>query len=187
MSTDLSQFNTGAYTAGPTWKVALWYPINYFVFNSAVPWPYTLKAMILRWFGATIGTGCVIKPNIRIKNPWRLHVGNHCWIGESVWIDNLEDVVIGNHVIISQGAMLLTGNHDYTLPDFPYRLGKISVEDGVWIGAHAVVCPGVVCASHSILTVNSVATKDLSSWNIYAGNPAIFVRQRVMRNSKTVT
>ena len=63
---------------------------------------------------------------------------------------------------------MITGNQN-----FPYRLGKIVLEDGVWIGAKAVVCPGIICRSHSILTVNSVATKELRKWMIYAGNPAI--------------
>ena len=179
IKTDLSRFCVGAYRVGcPAWQVGLWYVVNYFIFNTALPWPYTLKAFLLRRFGAQVGAGLVIKPKVRIKNPWRLQLGNYCWIGESVWIDNLEDVRIGHNVSISQGAMLLTGNHDYTRSDFPYRLGKIVLEDGVWIGAQAVVCPGVTCHSHAILTVGSVAAKSLESWSIYAGNPALFIRPR---------
>ena len=180
MHTDLSKFDVGDYKAGPALKVIIWYFVNYYVFNSSFPWPYKLKIGLLRLFGAKVGRGLVIKTNVRIKNPWRLSIGEHCWIGESVWIDNLEDVSIGNNVSISQGAMLLTGNHDYTISSFPYRLGKIVLEDGVWVGAQSVVCPSVTCKTHSILTVNSVATKDLDAWGIYAGNPAAFVRQRKM-------
>lgn len=179
MKTDLSKFNTGDYHPGAgKIKVLLWYFFNYYLFNGAFPWPYSLKIFILRSFGAKIGHGLIIKPKVRIKNPWRLTIGDHCWIGESVWIDNLEDVVIGSHVSVSQGAMLLTGNHDYTRIDFPYRLGKIVLEDGVWIGARSVVCPGVICKANAILTVNSVATKHLGESGIYAGNPAAFVRGR---------
>src|SRR5476651_2287949 len=123
MHTDLSKFNIGAYKAG-----------NRF---SSFPWPMAFKAFLLRLFGATVGKGLIIKTKIRIKNPWRLIVGDNCWIGESVWIDNLDDVIIGANVCLSQGAMLLTGNHDYTISSFPYRLGKIRIEDGVWIGAQA--------------------------------------------------
>jgi putative colanic acid biosynthesis acetyltransferase WcaF len=92
-------------------------------------------------------------------------------------------VHIGNHVCVSQGALLLTGNHDYTQTDFPYRLGKIRLGDGVWIGAGSIVCPGVSCGSHAILTVKSVATRDLEPWQIYAGNPATFVRKRTMKTN----
>lgn len=182
IETDLSKFRVGDYKAGSSLKVAIWYFINYFIFNSALPWPYKFKIFVLRSFGATIGHGLVIKTKVRIKNPWRLKIGDNCWIGESVWIDNLEDVEIGNNVCLSQGAMLLTGNHDYTLSDFPYRLGKILIEDGVWIGAYSIVCPGVRCESHAILTVNSVATKNLERWKIYSGNPALFVRNRIINN-----
>jgi len=137
---------------------------------------------MLRLFGAKVGKGVVIKTRVRIKNPWRLKIGNHCWIGEDVWIDNLEDVSIGSNVCISQGAMLLTGSHDYTVSSFPYRLGKIIVEDGVWIGAKSVVCPGVTCKSHSILTVNSVANRDLSPFLVYSGNPAKEIRDRALKS-----
>lgn len=180
MQTDLSKFDVGEYRAGPKLKTLVWFFVNYYIFDSAFPWPYGFKAALLRLFGAKVGEGLVIKTKVRIKNPWRLSIGNHCWIGESVWIDNLENVEVGNHVSISQGAMLLTGNHDYTISSFPYRLGGIRLEDGVWIGAQSVVCPGVTCASHAILTVQSVAAKDLDAWSIYAGNPAVFVRTRRM-------
>lgn len=178
MNTDLSRFNTGNYAAGPKWKIGLWYLVNYYVFNSALPWPYGLKVKLLRSFGAKVGKGLVIKTKVRIKYPWKLEIGDHCWIGESVWIDNLEDVRIGDHVCLSQGAMLLTGNHDYKRSDFPYRLGGITLENGVWIGAQSVVCPGIVCGSHAVLTVKSVAAKDMDAFVIYAGNPAISVRKR---------
>lgn len=180
MQTDLSKFNVGDYKAGPRLKVFIWLFINYYIFDSAFPWPYKIKSLFLRMFGAKVGKGLVIKMKVRIKNPWRLTIGDNCWIGESAWIDNLENVTIGNNVCLSQGAMLLTGNHDYTISNFPYRLGKIVLEDGVWIGAHAVVCPGITCKTHSILTVNSVASKNLDAWAIYAGNPAIFIRHRRM-------
>ena len=181
MQTDLSTFSTGDYKAGPKLKTLLWFFINYYVFNSAFPWPYKAKSFLLKIFGAKVGKRLVIKPKVRIKNPWRLSLGDNCWIGESVWIDNLVQVDIGDNVSISQGAMLLTGNHDYTLSSFPYRLGEIVIEEGSWIGAQSTVCPGVTCRSHSILTVNSVATKDLAAWSINAGNPAKYMRSREMK------
>ena len=177
-TTDLSKFSIGTYSAGPAWKKGVWFLVNYYIFNSAFPWPYGFKSRLLRAFGATVGKGLIIKTKVRIKYPWRLNIGEHCWIGESVWIDNLDVVEIGDNVCISQGAMLLTGNHDYKRSDFPYRLGGIKIEDGVWIGAQSVVCPGIVCGSHAVLTVKSVAAKDLEAWSIYAGNPAIHVRKR---------
>lgn len=181
IKTDLSKFSTGAYVAGPKWKVLAWYFVNYWIFYSSLPWPYGFKSALLRLFGAKVGKGLVIKAKVRIKNPWRLTIGDHVWIGEDVWIDNLENVSIGHHVCISQGALLLTGNHDYTASDFPYRLGRIHLDEGAWVGARSVVCPGVSLGSHAILTVGSVASRSIAPWEIHAGNPAAYVRDRVMK------
>jgi len=137
--------------------------------------------MLLKMFGAKIGEGLIIKTSVNIKFPWKLKIGDHVWIGENVWIDNLDDVIIGSNVCISQGAMLLTGNHDYTISSFDYRNAAIHIEEGVWIGGKAVVCPGVICKSHSILTVGSIATKNLDEYSIYQGNPAVVIRKRKMK------
>ncbi len=180
MQTDLSKYSVGNYVPGPRWKVLLWYPVNYFILFSRIPFPSGFKISLLRIFGARIGSGVLLKPRIRIKNPWRLVIGDNCWIGEDVWIDNIENVVIGNNVCLSQGAILLTGNHDYSKTNFPPRYRKIEIQDGVWICANAVVCAGIVCQSHAVLTVNSVATKDLEAMKIYSGNPALYVRDRII-------
>ena len=129
-------------------------------------------------FRASIGSGVVIKPRVTIKYPWKLVVGDHSWIGEQVWIDNLDQVTIGANVCISQGALLLCGNHDYKKPTFDLITGPIVLENGVWIGAKASLAPGVTCGSHSVLSMGSVASKDLEAWTVYQGNPAVAVRER---------
>jgi putative colanic acid biosynthesis acetyltransferase WcaF len=80
--------------------------------------------------------------------------------------------------------MLLTGNHDYTLPTMPYRNGPIRIEDGAWVGANCTVCPGVTIYENAILTVGSVATKDLKASGIYQGNPAAWKRGRRFASEK---
>ncbi|SOD83259.1 WcaF family extracellular polysaccharide biosynthesis acetyltransferase [Spirosoma fluviale] len=176
--TDFTKFNISWYNPGPRWKVILWFLVNAFFLNTYLPIPIALKVAVLRLFGAKIGEGVVIKPALNIKYPWLLTVGNQVWIGENVWIDNLSNVTIGNNVCLSQGAMLLTGNHDYSRSTFDLTTRPIILEDGVWIGAKAIVCAGVRCESHAVLAVNSVATHVLKAYGIYQGNPAVWVRQR---------
>ncbi len=137
-----------------------------------------VKVILLRLFGAKVGNGVVIKPSVNIKYPWLLNIGNHVWIGEEVWIDNLVEIDIADHVCISQGAMLLTGSHDYKAESFGLLTGKITLESGAWIGAKAVVCPNVICHTHSVLAVGSVATHSLEAHTIYQGNPAQAKRKR---------
>lgn len=159
-------------------KQILWYLVNALIFKSSLMPISGIKIFLLRMFGAKIGTGVNIKPSVNIKYPWKLHVGDYSWIGEEVWIDNLADVNIGKSVTLSQGAMLLTGNHNYKCKSFDLITKPIVLEDGVWIGAKAVVCPGVVCETHAVLSVSSVATKKLDSYSIYQGNPAEFIKRR---------
>jgi putative colanic acid biosynthesis acetyltransferase WcaF len=159
----------------------VWYFVNIIFLKSSFPFPSSLKTYLLKLFGAKIGTGVRFKPCINIKFPWKLSIGNDCWIGENVWIDNLEQVTIGNDCCLSQGCLLLTGSHDAMRSTFDYTSGSISLEDGVWLGAKSIVTSGVVCSSHSILGSGSVADKDLQAYTIYKGNPALPIIKREIR------
>ena len=88
------------------------------------------RCFLLRAFGAKIGRGVNIKPRVKVKFPWRLIVGNHSWIGEAVWIDNLAEVEIGANCCVSQGAYLCTGSHDWNSRKFTLITKPIRVEDG---------------------------------------------------------
>ncbi|MER2998322.1 WcaF family extracellular polysaccharide biosynthesis acetyltransferase [Pontibacter populi] len=175
----LSNYNNDWYNpgAGPVKRV-LWYFVNViFLINPLNPIS-SVKVWLLRLFGAKIGQGVVIKPAVNIKYPWLLEVGNFVWVGENVWIDNLTHVCIKDNVTLSQGAMLLTGSHNYKKSTFDLLVSGITLEEGCWIGAKAIVCPGVTCRSHSVLAASSVATQELETYTIYQGNPAIPKRER---------
>lgn len=173
---DNSWYNPG----GSNLKRVLWYFINILFFVNPLNPISSVKVKLLRCFGAKMGKGVVIKPSVNIKYPWNLSIGDYTWIGENVWIDNLVQVTIGSNVCVSQGAMLLCGNHNYKKSTFDLMVGKIVLEDGCWVGAQSVVCPGVTLHSHAVLGVASVANKNLDAYTIYQGNPAQIVRKRVI-------
>ena len=130
-----------------------------------------LKLLFLNYLEAKVGRHVVIKPKVNIKYPWNVSLGNYVWIGEEVWLDSLGKITIGNNVCISQGVYLFTGNHNYKRNSFDLIVDNINIKDGVWIGAKSIVCPGVTCNESAILSVGSIATKDLESFSIYQGNP----------------
>ena len=178
-STNLSLYNNAWYNPGASAaKRFLWHYINGLFFNSPLFPINSLKISLLRLFGAKVGKGVVIKPSVNIKYPWFLQIGDHTWIGEQVWIDNLNWVNIGSHCCLSQGAMLLTGNHNYKTPTFDLMVSPITLEDGVWIGAKSIVCPNITCYNHAVLQAGGVATKNLLANKIYAGNPAQIIKDR---------
>lgn len=178
---DLSQYDNGWFRIGAgRLKEIAWFFVNAWLMQCRWNPSSGLKVRLLRMFGAKIGCGVMIKPSVNIKYPWNLEVGDYTWIGENVWIDNLTQVTMGRNVCISQGAMLLCGNHNYRKTTFDLMIGPITLEDGVWVGAQSVVCPGVRMASHSVLTVGSVATKGCEEYGIYQGNPAVKVKDRII-------
>lgn len=175
----LCSFTTGSFDKGANvFKLALWFFVNAFIVKASWNPFMCIKIWLLRVFGAQIGSGLIIKNNVNIKFPWKLSVGDNVWLGENCWLDNLDYITIENDVCISQGALLITGNHDYSVSNFPYRNAPIVVKNGAWIGAKAIVAPGITISSHSILTLGTVMTKDTEPYGIYQGNPGIKINER---------
>lgn len=182
---ELSQYDNSWYCPGRGLIVRLiWHCVNVLFFQNALNLSSYLKVLLLRCFGAKVGAGVVIKPGINIKYPWNIQIGDHVWIGENTWFDSLAPIEIGNNACISQGAYLCTGNHDWSDPAFGLIVKPIIVQDGAWIGAHAVILPGLTVASHSVLTAGSVLTQSSESYTIYAGNPAVSIKKRVVSTGR---
>lgn len=173
MKVDLASFNNNWYKTGSAIKRVLWYFVNIVFFaNGFFPF-YTFKVFLLKRFGANVGSNVLIKPNVNIKYPWLLQIGNNVWIGEQVWIDNLAKVTIGNNVCISQGALLLCGNHNYKKASFDLIVGEIILEEGVWICAKVIITQNVVCKNHSVVGTAAVLSSSTEEFSIYSGNPAV--------------
>ena len=177
---DLSKYNNRWYKPGKC-KILqiLWYFVNILFFINPLFPIVNIKIFLLRLFGGRVGHNVIIKPSVNIKYPWLLNIGNNVWIGENVWIDNLANVTLENNTCISQGAMLLCGNHDYKKYTFDLIVKPIILKEGCWIGAQTVVCPGVTMERNSILTVGSILTSDTEANGIYRGVPAIKVKTRI--------
>jgi putative colanic acid biosynthesis acetyltransferase WcaF len=178
----LSTYNNDSYDPG---RSAAW-RLGWFLFGLPLlrnGWlPFSgLRVRVLRAFGAKIGEGVVIKPGVRVKYPWRLTIGDHCWIGEDCWIDSIADVRIGSDVCLSQGSYLCTGNHDWSDPGFRLMEQAITVENGAWVGAKAVICPGVIVGEGAVVGAGGIANRTIPAHEIHAGNPAQFIRKRELR------
>lgn len=176
----LDQFDNRSFDRGRSRLVELlWLLVRGLVFNMPLPLSGP-RCWVLRRFGAHVGTGVVMRSGVRIKFPWKLKIGDHSWIGESVWIDNLAPVSIGAHCCVSQGAYLCTGNHDWVSPRFDLRTDGIVLHDGGWIAAMARVGPGVTIGSEAIVGFGACAVRDVDAHAIVAGNPARVVGRRIV-------
>lgn len=113
--------------------------------------PAFLRPGILRIFGANVGQRVLIRHRVRIQWPWKLGIGDDCWIGEGVWLMNLEPITIEHDVCVSQEAFLCTGAHRPADPFFAFDNGPIAVRSGAWIGARALILRGAVVEAGQVV------------------------------------
>ena len=155
-------------------RLILWQLFPKWFLGSSLPGS-TWRIYLLRLFGARFGRLCRVKPGLNVSCPWNLVVGDDCWLGESVWLDSLASIRIGNSVCISQGSYLCTGNHDYKSSTFDLRLGPISIDSQVWVGAKSVVAPSTIICEGSVVCMGSVVSGVIHPFSIVRGNPAVFI------------
>lgn len=178
----LAEFDNSWYDPGRSRvTLASWFFIGSWLLSTRTLPFYALKRAILRLFGARVGMGVVIKPGVKIKYPWMIELGDDSWVGEDVWFDNLAPITVADNCCISQGAYLCTGNHDYRNPQFTLVVAPIRLERCVWVGAKAIICPGVTIEKGGIALAGSVITKNIGVLEIHGGNPGTFLRHRTIQ------
>lgn len=175
---NLDKATTGTFNAGRSFAVrGLWYLVENAVIHN--PWltSSVLRVWVLRLFGAKVGQRVTIRPRVRVKHPWRLVVGDHCWIGEGAHLHNQDWLVIGANSVISQDAFVTTGTHDsYRTMDLITR--PVQIGEGCWVTSRALVMAGTTVGDGTIITPNSVVKGTLEPWSIYSGNPGVRVGER---------
>jgi len=175
---DLSAYATGGFQRGASpLKEAAWWAVRALFFQTPLPWPSALRVALLRLFGATVGTGVVIRSQVNITFPWRFSAGDYVWIGEEVLVLSLAQVTIESNCCISQRAFLCTGSHDFSSPAFSLRTKAITIREGSWVAAGAFIAPGVQVGPGSMVAAGSVVMGDVGPRVIVRGNPAEVVKK----------
>ena len=160
---------------------AIWMLLGRPIFRISFHNWHRVRRALLRLFGARIGKGVSIRPTVKIEIPWLLEIDDGATIGDYAILYNLGKIKIGKRSVISQYAHLCAGTHDYTMHSFPLIRAPITIGDDVWIGADAFIGPGVHVGSLSVLGARSSAYKDLPQKQVFVGNPARPIKERVLR------
>jgi putative colanic acid biosynthesis acetyltransferase WcaF len=180
MHTDTSSNRQGTkYSRAEQFKRVIWLFVTP-LFRFSPRMFFGWRNGLLRLLGAKIGSNVHIYNSATIYFPWNLDIGDWSAIGEYAYIYNLGQVRIGTHVTISQRAHLCAGTHDYTHPALPLLKPPITIEDQAWICADAFVGPGVTVGEGAVVGARAVVVKDVKPWEIVAGNPARFIKMRVL-------
>jgi putative colanic acid biosynthesis acetyltransferase WcaF len=176
---DLTRFRPpGGYRGRPAWFVQLWWCFDALFVRPSPQVFYSWRRFALRMFGAKIGRNVLIRPGVRVIFPWKMEIGDHCWVGDDATLYNIAEITIGENSVVSQDAYLCTGTHDHCDASFPLVASPITVESECWIAARAFIGPGVRIGRGAVVGACSVVLSEVPTATIVAGVPARAVGQR---------
>jgi putative colanic acid biosynthesis acetyltransferase WcaF len=177
---DLKSFRLPANFRGkPAWFVQVWWLVQGTLFRWSPQVLYFWRAWLLRVFGARIGKGVRIRPTVEITYPWKLSIGDWCWIGDNVTLYTLGEIDIGDNVVVSQRSYVCTGSHDFTSPTFDIFAKAVVIEPEAWVATDVFVGPGVRIRRGTVVGARSSVFHDLPENSICFGSPARQVGSRV--------
>ncbi len=139
------------------------------------------RRMVLRAFGARVGTGARVYGSTRVWLPANLTLGERALIGPGVHLYNQGAIAIGAYSVISQGAHICASSHDIRDPDFQLVLRPVTIGERCWVAAEAFVGPGVVMGDRSVLAARGALFGKAAPDGVYTGNPAVFLKERGLR------
>ena len=139
------------------------------------------RCFLLRLFGARIGSGVKIYPDVRIWLPRRLQVDEGAIVGRGAELYNQGAITIGAYSVISQRAFLCASTHRVSDPAFELVLRPVVIGRGCWVAAEAMVGPGVTMGDGAVLAARGVLFEDAQPMGIYRGNPATLLKERRWR------
>ncbi len=136
------------------------------------------RAVALRLLGVPIGPRATLGAGITWQSR-RVTIGHHVFVNADCFFDGPGAIAIGDETVIGMRAVLVTSTHDLAGPgrraDLP-RSEPITIGRGCWIGAAAVVLPGVTIGDGCVVAAGAVVTRDCEPDGLYAGVPARRVR-----------
>lgn len=183
MDGSFSPVQTSPFGMGYKIKSRLWGVINATFFKYTPFFMRKTRVAILRMFGAKIDWSCSISGRARIIDPWNLTMGRLSSIDEECCIRCRGEVVIGQKVCISRGVDLLSGSHDIYSNSFHLITAPIIIKDNVWIATKSIIGKGVVVGEGAVVAAGSIVCKDVEPWTIVGGNPAKFIKKRIIKDA----
>lgn len=164
-------------------KQLLWRLVNMTLFRClALPCFNLLRIWLLRLFGARVSSTADIYPSCKIWAPWNLQVGDHSCLAPRVEIYNKDVVTIADNVVISQGSQLFTASHDISQSTNPLITAPIRIEHSVWVAAGCFIGKGVTIGEGAVVGARACVFRDVEAWTVVGGNPARFIRKRVLNS-----
>ena len=175
-----------AYT-GPSFSLRnracrlLWMLVSCLLFAPSPRFLHGWRAFLLRLFGATVGRGVHVYPKAEIWAPWNLVLHDECGIADGAILYSQALIELGHRAVVSQGAHLCTGTHDFEVAGHLLVAKPIRIGEYAWVAAEAFIHPGVTIGAGCVIGARSVATKNMPAWTVCAGHPCKVLKPRYWR------
>ncbi|MBI2051550.1 acyltransferase [Candidatus Roizmanbacteria bacterium] len=156
-------------------RVAVFHLVGYIPFH-------TLRTVLYRLGGITIGHGSTIHMGARFYDPRNIVIGEDTIIGEGAVLDGRDKLVIGNHVAFASEVAVYNSKHDIDDEDFSPVDAPVAIKDYVFIGPRAIILPGVTIGEGAIVAAAAVVTKDVAPYTVVAGIPAKQIGERKLKD-----
>lgn len=161
----------------------LWLFINKTIFR-ITPQYFSIfrkfRVLCLKIFGAKIEWDVSIHPTAIIEYPWNITIKNKSSIGAKCWIYAMAPIIINKFSCIGNEVKILTGTHDINSTTFDLITKPVSIGEGCWVSTAATILPGINIGNYCVIGTNSVVTKDTNDYDVYCGNPAKFIKKRIL-------
>jgi putative colanic acid biosynthesis acetyltransferase WcaF len=169
---DLRKYDQSCFDRGkPSWYILFWWLVQAIAFPISPHNANFVRRGLLRFFGAKIGKGVLIRPTARFTYPWKVEIGDCSWVGDNVVFYSIDRITVGSHCVISQKSYLCTGSHDIENVAFNLMTAPIAIGNGVWIAADCFIVAGVKIGANSVIGARSNVLKDVSEATVAWGSP----------------
>ena len=159
---------------------ALWNIVYGLFFRTA---PFSIlngwRIFLLRCFGAKFEGRVFVHHTVRIWAPWNLEM-NTTGLSKNVNCYNVDKIKIGYCAVVSEGVYLCTASHDITNHQHPLITASIVIEDQAWVATEAFIGMGVTVGQGAVVGARAAVFKNVPSWTVVGGNPAQFLKQRIL-------
>lgn len=148
-----------------------------------------LYLFVASFFLKSIGKGTSIDFPVKIKYPHNVSIGDDVAINSFVHIWGAGTVKIGNRVMIASNSVITTLSHNPDEKSMRFSIPiclPIEIKDDVWIGANAIILPGVIIGEGAVVGAGSLVNKNVEPFSIVVGVPAKKIRMRNTFYDKTI-
>lgn len=182
---DLSTHRPGHVTLSTKLKRGFWNISAFFIFKPFGTKLFRIwRLFVLKLFGAKVEWDAEVYSSVKIWAPWNLKMGHRACLGPHTICYNQDWVVLEDDVVVSQYSYLCTASHEVSQLNTANNsliTAPIWIKEKAWIGTKAFISLGVCIGKAAIVGATASVYKSVEDYNIVGGNPAQFIKKRILK------